>query len=305
MSKPDDCSLTPRELAKVRAQARIVLQEADAIGVFPTPVADIMAAAKIEESKDDVLTPGFLDQVRRGAARLGAAVKSAAAKVRGIFLSSERIIFIDRSLLLVKKQFLRLHETAHGFLPWQTPMYGLVEDSDEELDPDTAALFDREANVFASEVLFQLDTFSERADEKDFSIWTPVKEAKKFGASNYAAIRQYVSKNHRDCTVVVLNKPNLTDSGFEIGLRRSVQSSSFTERFGNIVWQEIFGPDDQIGKLVPLGKRRASGQRDFFMYDKNGDQVVCRAEAFFTGHNVFVLICTNDTLVAPRLLRAS
>ena len=304
MSKPDDCSLTQSQLARVRAEAERVLHEADAIGTFPTPVSDILAAAKIAEAKDEILSAGFLDSLRRGVIQAGAAVRSAASKVMGIFLSSERVIFIDQSLLLVKKQFIRLHETAHGFLPWQTPMYGLVEDSSEELDPETADLFDREANVFASEVLFQLDTFSEGVEEKDFSIWTPVREAKKFGASNYAGIRQYVSKNHRDCTVVVLNKPTITQVGIEITLRRSIQSTSFTERFGNVVWPNLFDLEDQIGQMVPLGDRRASGPRDFFMYDKNKENVVCRAEAFYTGHNVFVLICTNDTLVVPRLLRA-
>lgn len=305
MSKPDDCSLTPNQLAKVRAQAKRILQEADAFGVFPTPVADIMAAAKIEESKDEVFTPGFLDRLRKGAMKAGAAVKSAASKVMGIFLSSERLIFIDQSLLLVKKQFLRLHETAHGFLKWQTPMYGLVEDSQDELDPETAELFDREANVFASEVLFQIDAFSERVQEKDFTVWTPINESKKFGASIYSSVRQYVLKNHRDCTVVVLNKPVININGFEVGLRRSVQSSSFTERFGCISWPETFSPSDQIGQIVPLKGGKSSGPRDFLMTDANGDRVECRAEAFYSGHNVFVLICTNDTLVAPRLLRAS
>lgn len=273
--------------------------------MFPTPVQDIMGAAKVTEAKDDVLSPSFLTNLRAGVQKAGSKVRSALSKVMGLFLSSERLIFVDRSLLLVKQQFIRLHETAHGFLPWQTPMYGLVEDSKEELDPETADLFDREANVFASEVLFQLDTFSDRVADLDFTIWTPVREAKKFGASNYAAIRQYVSKNPRDCTVVVLNKPAFNEAGFEVSLRRSIQSLTFTERFGNIVWPELFGPNDQIGQLVPLEGQRASGQREFFMFDKNKDTVVCRAEAFFTGHNVFILICTQDTLVAPRLLRAS
>jgi len=304
VSKPDDCSLTASQSARVRAQAEKVLREADAFGTFPTPVKDIMGAAKLVEAKDDIRAPGFLIGLREQVQKAGAKVRSALSKVMGLFLSSERLIFIDKSLLLVKQQFIRLHETAHGFLPWQTPMYGLVEDSKEELDPETADLFDREANVFASEVLFQLDTFSERLADADFSIWSPVREAKKFGASNYAALRQYVSKNPRDCTVVVLNKPEITDDGFKISLRRFIQSTSFSERFGEIKWQEVFGPDDQIGQMVPLEGRRASGQRDFLMYDKNKETVVCRAEAFFTGHNVFVLICTNDTLTAPRLLRA-
>ena len=33
----------------------------------------------------------------------------------------------------------------------------LVEDGEQELDPDIADLFDREANVFATELLFQLE----------------------------------------------------------------------------------------------------------------------------------------------------
>lgn len=304
MSKPDDCSLTASQSARVRAQAEKVLREADAFGTFPTPVKDIMGAAKVVEAKDDILAPGFITGLREQVQKAGAKVRSALSKVMGLFLSSERLIFIDRSLLLVKQQFVRLHETAHGFLPWQTPMYGLVEDSKEELDPETAALFDREANVFASEVLFQLDTFSERLADADFSIWTPVNESKKFGASLYASVRQYVSKNYRDCTVVVLNKPEISDHGVTVSLRRSIQSPSFTERFGQLTWPEIFTPDDQIGKIVPLKAAKSSGPREFLMQDANGDRVDCRAEAFYTGHNVLVLICTNDTLTAPRLLRA-
>lgn len=223
----------------------------------------------------------------------------------GLFLSSERLIFIDQSLLEVKKQFIRLHETAHGFLPWQRPMYLMVEDSKDELDPDTADLFEREANVFASEVLFQLDDFSERLVDVDFSIWAPVREAKVFGASNYSSIRQYVSKNHRDCAVVVLNPPKPSVNGFEASLRRCVQSSTFSDRFGLVHWPNAFGPDDQVGKLEPLGKRRASGVQPFLMRDRNGDAVECQAEAFSTGHNVFVLICTNDSLHRSPLLKAS
>lgn len=305
MRRPDDCSLTQSELLRVRREAQRALDVAGASGRFPTPVEEIMSAAEVKESDSEVLTPSFLDRLRKDVLNFGGAVKKAAQKVMGLFLSSERLIFIDQSLLQVKKQFIRLHETAHGFLPWQRPMYLMVEDSRDELDPDTADLFEREANVFASEVLFQLDTFSERLVEADFSIWTPVREAKIFGASNYSGIRQYVSKNHRDCAVVVLNPPQLSPNGFEASLRRCVQSSTFSDRFGEVRWPDTYGPDDQIGKMVPLGKRRASGVKLFWMRDRNGDAVECQAEAFSTGHNVFVLICTADSLRRSPLLKAS
>src|SRR3712207_6943467 len=46
------------------------------------------------------------------------------------------------------------------------------------LDPEVADLFDREANVFAAEVLFQLDAFRDRAADMEFGIFTPVRLAK-------------------------------------------------------------------------------------------------------------------------------
>lgn len=305
MRKPDDYTLSNHELLRVRREARRALEIAGVSGRLPTPVPEVMPAAEIEESGSEVLTPSFLGSLRNDVLSLGGLVKRAAHKVMGLFLSSERLIFIDQSLLEVKKQFIRLHETAHGFLPWQRPMYLMVEDSKDELDPDTADLFEREANVFASEVLFQLDDFSERLVDVDFSIWAPVREAKVFGASNYSSIRQYVSKNHRDCAVVVLNPPKPSVNGFEASLRRCVQSSTFSDRFGLVHWPNAFGPDDQVGKLEPLGKRRASGVQPFLMRDRNGDAVECQAEAFSTGHNVFVLICTNDSLHRSPLLKAS
>ena len=305
MRKTDDCSLTPMQFQRVRAEARRAIELAGVSGQLPTPVTEIMSAANLKESKSQALTPGFLASVRKEAYALGGALKKAAGKVLGVFLSSENLIFIDHSLLQVKKQFIRLHETAHGFLPWQRPAYLLVEDGAEQLEPETADLFDREANVFASEVLFQLDLFSDEVAECDFSIWVPVKASRNFGASIYSSVRQYVSKNHRDCTVVVLNPPVPTSDGFEVNLRRSLQSQAFSQRFGEVQWPDVFGPDDQIGKLIPLGKRRSSGVRTFWMRDRNGAAVECQAEAFSTGHNVFVLICTSDSLRRSPLLRAS
>ncbi len=62
-------------------------------------------------------------------------------------------------------------------------MYAVVEDCKLSLDPAVADQFDREANVFASEVLFQLDGFITEARDHDFGIGVPLKVGKKYGAS--------------------------------------------------------------------------------------------------------------------------
>src|SRR5262245_40375287 len=156
--KPDDSTLSAGQRAKVRAEAKRALREAGGFGIFPTPVERIMAVAKVREVQDHVLDEGFLAKMRADA---GGLVKSALSKVLGLFHAEEGLVFLDHTLMKVKKTFVRLHEAAHGFLPWQRSMYALVEDCDHALESDVAALFDREASVFASEVLFQIDTFAD------------------------------------------------------------------------------------------------------------------------------------------------
>jgi hypothetical protein len=303
MRRPDDCTLTPGQLAIIRKEAERALREAGALGVFPTPIDRIMSVAKVEEVPEDLLSPGLLAKIRASAEKAGGVLKRALSKVMGLFHATAGLIYLDQSLIEVKKRFVRLHESAHGFLPWQRPAYAIVEDCEKALDPDAADLFDREANVFASEVLFQLDSFKEMAESRNFEIWTPVRLAKTFNASIYASIRQYVSKNHRACAVLVLEMPQLVDGhGFRADVRRIVQSASFTEKFGENFWQVThFTPSDQIGRMVPLGKMRSSGKRNLTLVDRNGDTHECIAESFTQRHQVFVLVHSARTL-APMVL---
>jgi len=305
--QPDDVTLTPSQYARVRKEAERALRQAGALGTLPTPIDEIMAVARVVEVKEDVLNnPGFLGKMRAKAAAAGQVVKRAASKVLGLFHATDGLIFISQTLMLVKKRFVGFHEAGHGFLPWQRPMYAIVEDCEKALDGDTAELFDREANVFASEVLFQLDTFRDMAEGDKFEIWTPVKLAKQFHASNYAAVRQYVSKSHQVCAVLVLNMPEIVEgAGFRATLRRAVQSPRFTEVFGSYVWNELYTPDDEIGALVPLGRRRSSGKRQIALVDRNGDTHDCIAESFSTGHQIFILIHSVKTLTATRILLAA
>jgi Zn-dependent peptidase ImmA (M78 family) len=299
MRRPDDCSLTPGQQATIRREAERALREAGALGVFPTPVDRIMSVAKVEEVTEDLLSPGLLAKIRATAEKAGGVLKRALSKVMGLFHASAGLVYLDQSLIEVKKRFVRLHESAHGFLPWQRPLYAVVEDCDKSLDPEAADLFDREANVFATEVLFQLDTFRDMAEERSFEVWTPVRLAKSFNASIYASMRQYVSKNHRSCAVVVLDMPEFVEGdGFRANLRRPVQSRLFTETFGDNLWKAYYTPADDIGRLIPQGKMKSSGKRNLMLVDRNGVRHECVAESFTQRHQVFVLIHSVRTLTA-------
>lgn len=306
MKKPDDCTLTPSELARVRKQARIVLEKADAIGCFPTPVSEIMRAAQVTEVKEDVLNPSFITKIRKEVAEFGSSIRQALTKVLGLFDARSRLVFIDRSIHIVKQTFIRLHETAHGFLPWQKDLYVVVEDCKKTLDPHVADLFDRQANVFASEVLFQLDAFAEESFEQEFTIFTPVNLSKKYGASIYSSIRQYVSKNPRTCTVIVLNPPEPQEGiGYYCTLRRVISSPSFEEKFKGIKWPDVLTPDSKIGAMIPTGKQRSSGKQEIELIDTNGNSHICIAEAFTQTWQVFILIHSVKTLTQSSVLIAA
>lgn len=300
MRRPDDSSLTAPQLKKVRSEAHRALIEADALGVFPTPIPQIMDVANIQEVDEGILDDGFISKIR---SKAEGALKSATAKVLGLFHATAGLVYIDNSLIDVRKRFIRLHESGHGFMKWQRSMYKVVEDCERSLDHDTADLFDREANFFASEVLFQLDSFSNLAKDHEFSIWTPIKLSKKFQASIYSSIRQYVSKNDRMCAVLVLNMPEIDiNHGYIATLRRAIQSSSFTECFGSNLWLNQYTPDDVIGESIPLERSRSSGQRMISLTDVNGESHECVIESFTNTYQVFLLIHQKTLLTSTRII---
>jgi hypothetical protein len=302
MSKADDTVRNASQLAQIRAQAQRALQAANACGRYPTPVADVMEAAELVVVDDDVLSESFLARMRKKAFKVGDALKSALSKVRGLFDVKARLVYIDRTVKAVKQTFLKLHETAHGILTWQRDVYGLVEDCDKTLSPEVSEEFDREANAFASEVLFQLDDFTKQAADEPFGIGVPMKLSKKYGASVYASIRRYVSTHHRACAVIVTEPPVPMDGeGFTAALRRVEPSPEFERLFGGVSWPEQFTPSDDIGAVIPFG-RRMSRPRSMSLKDYNGSRHECVAEAFKTPYQVFVLVVERSTLTKTTIV---
>ncbi len=294
MMKPDDSILDPYQLAQIRKHALTALQAANAIGRYPTPVADVMAEAKIIVSEEDVLRDDFLTRMRRKA---GTALKKALSKVLGLLDVKSRLVYIDRGLYILKQSFLKLHETAHAVLPWQRDIYCVIEDCEKTISPEMSEQFDREANVFASEVLFQIDDFTKRAGDEPFGIQIPIKLGKEYGASIYSSVRRYVSTHHRACAVLVINPPELVaGDGFVATLRRVVTSTEFDRIMGFPKWPETVTPKDEIGAMIPPGKRKMSGARSISLIDTNGTMHECVAEAFKTPYQIFVLVHESSTL---------
>ena len=279
----DDAEVSEHDLDEIRRVAQNALISADAVGVFPTPVDQILEAAKIEVVPI-TLDENYLSRLRASAGR---ALLSAITKVWGVLDHKSRIAFIDPNTPREKLPFLKLHEGGHALLKWQE-IYGYFEDCRLTLNPDTKMLFERQANVFASEVLFQLNSYSAVASDFTFGIEVPLKLAKQYGASVYSSIRRYVSQNERESVLLVLNPAEVTDAGSFYSLRRVVTSRSYREKFKGVCWPELITNSHPLYKLIP--RRRMTYPREIALSDDNGCIQTWMGEAFKTTHHVFLLL---------------
>ena len=253
-----------------------------------------METAKIILAPHDAFDDGLISKFRK---KFGNKLKQALSKVLGLFDATAKVVYIDKAILAVRQTFVKLHETAHSILPWQRKLYAVVEDCEQTIQPELADEYEREANVFATEVLFQCDTFSKEAAQHTFGINTPLKLSKKYGASIYSSVRRYVRTNHRVCAVLVLNPPEFVlGNGFTATLRRIEVSDGFASKFGQISWPTQFTPDDSIGAMVPVGCRKFSKPRRIVITDANGCDHECIVEAFTQTYQVFILICHSGAL---------
>jgi uncharacterized protein DUF955 len=296
MGKLDDSAVTTDSYRSICKHADRLLREASAYGQYPTPVADIITAAKLSVERDASLDSGFLRKLYGSAKR---AVKRALDKVVGLFDSRDGMIYLDLTLKRVKQRFVSLHETGHGYLPWQRDTYSFMEDGETNLDPEIQQQFEREASTFASEVLFQGVHFQEEARNLPFELKTPMHLGRKFGASNYAAFRRFVSHSHRICALLVFEQPIYElGRGYAFQLRRAVASPSFIAKFGQVEWSHVLYTQENAlaGRLPVRALNRIFTKRCRIASPISGCSESFYLEAFDSTYQVFALLIPETEL---------
>ena len=305
MTRPDDSSLDPEDLRAVEEQAHRLLDRADAWDRYPAPVNDILFAANVRLAPTSAFDAYAIVSYLRGkttAAR--ARIKSAMSKVLGLYDADEAVIHIDSTVVKAKQTFLKLHETGHHDIPWHRKIFRFFQDCKKTLAPEVADRFEREANNFARYLLFKGPTFAEHAADCPFEIKTPIALARKFGASVYAAAREYVRTNPRACVVFVLEPlENGAGSAFPAPVRRVESSPTFRARFGHPAVNAIT-PDHLLWPVIPI-QRRMTGPNSLTISDLNGQQHECLAEAFNTTYNILILLYPVTALTATMVLMPS
>lgn len=302
MARPDDSTLDPEDLRTVEAQARQLLDRADAWDRYPVPVEDILSAAKVGLAPTNAFDPAAIVSYLKGkATRARVRIKSAISKVFGLYDAAEALIHIDNTVVAARQTFVTLHETGHHDIPWHRKLFRIFQDCEKTLAPDVADQFEREANNFARFLLFKGTTFAEHAADCPFEIKTPMKLAKTSGASIYAATREFARTNPRACVVVVL-EPMVANGGSapRAPVRRIEPSPGFLARFGRLNI-DVLTPDHALWSVIPVG-RRMTRPVPLTISDLNGQRHECLAEAFDTTYNVLILLYPVTALTATTVL---
>ena len=298
--KADDSSLTVEQLLTVRTTARTLLDKGGAWDVFPTPVDQLMSAAGLQLSTVSAFDENSMRRyIREAGQKAAGLLKSALDKVMGIFDVHADTVHIDPTLYKDKITFLKLHETGHKELPHQRGLYRWIQDCAKHLDPRTAELFEREANMFASIVLFQDDRFAKRTVDEPFGIKIPMNAGPKFGASLYASFREYVRRHHKTCAVIVLEPTTFCSArGYHAAIRRIECSGTFSRQFGAGNFSNEIAVADTLFTLIPLAPRKMTKPTSFELRDLNGDRHEFVGEGFRTNYQTFLLIHQIATLGA-------
>lgn len=289
--KKDDSSLKKEELNNVKKHARILLNQADAFNQFPTPVDHLVNTAKLVVNQqlslgnDQNILLKFNDKFGKIARQPIHGLK----KLLGLLHVPSGEMWIDHSQHENKIKFIKLHETGHGFLPHQKLMYEFMEDGKLELDPETDDLFEREANNFSAEVLFQLDAFAKMAANYENSIKTPIDLSKHFGASIYASMRRYVQSHFAPMALGVYNLPKEKEGATESRLRRApIHSPSFIKKFGQAPFPNPCNGDDFLGEILVSAKLET--HYAIKLPDFNGDFHETALHAFSNSYETFIML---------------
>ena len=287
---------------EIENQTRELLKRAETKGRFPTPVNDIVEATGLKQPKESFLSASVIadapPHLRRAMHRL-------TGKVRAMLDRKEREIHVDPAIQNQgRANFLTLHEVSHDIYPWQRKL-GYADD-DASFAPSIKVLFEMEANLGASNLLFQHDHFQDLARQYAIGHAAILELSRLVGASGHATFRRFVKVSDAVVAGVVLDmSPSCRTP---LGYRRHevLVSEKWREQFGERTWPRtlLTQPYTFIGMAEDA---RTSGEvvtSGCVLPDLRHESVSLNVELYSNQHNLFALIWKprRETLRRRRII---
>ena len=207
-------------------------------------------------------------------------LRTAKRKILGLLDRRESVIQTASLRSPGRKRFVVSHELAHDILPWQADL-AVHGDNQHTLSPQVMALFEREANQGAAEILFQQDLLKRMALDYPISFSTPIELSSLFGASIHATFRRWVEGLDAAACGLVLDT-NLTE-----GRRKRYEQVLTTQ------WKQQCGPS-YFPRMMSTTQypfvSQGLAKGTFHINDRDGTPIQLRYETFRTPYRQFALL---------------
>jgi hypothetical protein len=274
---------------KIAAATDQLLRAASAYGRFPTPVEDLIGAAKLTQPEQSLLSDSLINSAPK---HIREALTSIRLKVRALLDRKAREIHlhpeVERS---GQKAFKQLHEVGHDILPWQREL--AYADDDSTLSWSTDRLFEQEANQAAAELLFQRETFTRVANDYEIGIASIIDLSQKFGSSIHAAFRRYIEVNGNSVAGLTLETSPVHLAPLTYQRKEVVHSDKFNvEVATKAYWPRMLKmPHFTFLPLVKMASTKiVETEIDLPAINGCTEPRRTKAEVFSNSFNVFVLI---------------
>ena len=248
---------------------------------LPTNEGKLLSFLSLEQMSFDFMSElPFLDTANKPQGELRAALHMA-----------ERVVATQSGMASQRKRFSVFHEVAHCVLPEHNAK--LFMDSDQTLSWWTKVRFEREANQFAADLLFQGKLFAEQAISLDISLSTVLTLAPQYGASYEATVRRYAENHVLPCAAIVYDKVGRNEESFVeddvYRIQYTISSSPFRKLYfsGSVTMggdtckaAEIYSPHEfwSVGKVV---------EKELVIENEGGENWRFETEVFSNGYKIF------------------
>jgi hypothetical protein len=212
---------------QIRRYATGALRAAGVNGstVLPIPLADIASAAGLQrESLFDSIEEQDVPPAFQGI------LQKIQGKVLGALSIPERRVFVDDGQAAPRARFTEAHEIGHDALPWHRDAY--YGDNHFTLERSSEAGLEAEANLFAADILFGIDRFTEQADSYRPSLQVPLGLNGDYLVSAQAAVRRYAERSKHAVGLFVVGRYLSAGSPSSLAILQTHQSDLFVKRYG-------------------------------------------------------------------------
>lgn len=272
----------------IRQLTQELLKRADAEGRFPTPIDDIVAAAGLVQPKESLFSNSILEQAP---SHLRHVIRKLGGRVRAVLDRTTQEVHVDPSIQNEGRvAFYKLHEVSHKIYPWQQEL--AYADDDATLSPAVRTVFEWEANIGASNLLFQNDAFTDMARQYTIGIASIFDLAIQVGASRHATFRRFARVHDGAVAGVVLDLSPCTREPLTYRRHEMITSDKWAAEFGMSYWpQELRAePFTFVNSAEEARVSSSVVQREFVFPNLRNEPVTLNVELYSNQYALLVLI---------------